>query len=111
MSRLLVFCLGAPLLVAGCGGDGGDPVDPGTGTLVVQTVTTGDPKDPDGYSVSIDNAAEHAVGTDASVEIEGLTAGPHTALLAGLSQECAVTGENPRDVNITAGSSATAYRL
>jgi alpha-tubulin suppressor-like RCC1 family protein len=106
MPRLLVVFLVGSVVLAGCGEDGGETVGPSTGTLVVQTVTTGTPEDPDGYTVSVDNGAVQAIGNNASLEIDGLTEGAHSALLAGLSQECAVIGENPRSVNITAGSTA-----
>ena len=90
--------------VAGCGG--GDLTTPVTGgALEITTTTTGTEMDPDGYTVQVDGQDAGTVGVAATVQRADLTAGDHTVQLAGLAANCAVTGENPRTVSVTAGQS------
>jgi hypothetical protein len=72
------------------------------GGIAVTTVTTGDQIDPDGYGVSVDGGTVRSVGANATLDVSGLTEGPHSVLLSGVAANCSVTGDNPRDVPVTA---------
>ena len=96
--------LGCAVLVA-CGGDGGGVTGPTTGTLEVRTVTTGEA--PDDYTVSVDGGPPQVIGPSATLTIADLDPGSHSVELGGLAAGCAVSGENPSTVSITAGSTAT----
>jgi Tol biopolymer transport system component len=73
-----------------------------TGSLEVTTVTEGDTLDPDGYTVTLDDAAIEAVGINGTVTFSGLEPGSHAVQLTGVAKNCTVSGENPQTVTITA---------
>jgi hypothetical protein len=77
----------------------------GLGSLMVTTTTTGTAPDPDGYTLTID-AAEQAIGVNATVTVAGLTAGPHQVSLEGTAANCLVLGDNPRSADVVAGGTA-----
>ena len=81
------------------------PAPPVTGSLEVQTSTTG--HEPDGYQVTVDGGASQAIGANASITVPLLAAGNHTVLLAEVEPTCSVGGENPRSVTVPAGGTAT----
>lgn len=86
-----------------CGGE--DVAAPATGDLEVTTSTTGSEPDTDGYRITIDDGPAIAIGANASILREGLTAGEHTIRLAGTAQNCVLQGDNPRTVEIVAEAS------
>jgi hypothetical protein len=89
------------LLVTSCGG--GDIIaPPNSGTLELTTTTTGTDLDPDGYSFQIDGGAAQSVGVNDTVT-SNVVAGSHSVQLSGLAATCAVSGDNPQTVSITAG--------
>jgi hypothetical protein len=100
--------LGVSLVSAGlsCGDDGGDIGPTPSGSLEITTATSGAEPDGDGYAVKIDGGTETAIGTNASLRQDNLEPGNHTVLLTGVAGNCAVSGENPRAVTITAGATA-----
>ena len=79
----------------------------GTATLQVTTVSSGEPADPSGYTVSVDGAAPVAIGVNASRTFDQLTPGPHTVSLGGLASNCVVQGDNPRGVTVTAAQTTS----
>jgi hypothetical protein len=80
---------------------------PNTGTLELTTATTGNPVDPDGYSVSLDGGSAQSIGTNASLSLPGIGAGSHGVLLGGLATNCRAVGQNPRNVSIAQGQTST----
>jgi hypothetical protein len=89
----------------GCGGGGGtDVVLP---ALSITTSTAGVELDPDGYSVTVDAAQNQAIGVNATVVVEQLADGQHTLALNGLAPNCAASGENPRNVTVHSGATAS----
>jgi hypothetical protein len=79
-----------------------------TGTIQVTTVSAGAPADPDGYRILLDGAETQPIGTGATVTIPGVAPGTHSIGLGGLAASCAVVdGDNPRDVIVAAGATAT----
>ena len=79
----------------------------GTGSLEIRTVSTGSPGDPSGYTVRVDGEAALAIGANATRTVDGLTPGSHAVLLGGIADNCAVDGENPLSVTVTASQTAT----
>jgi len=80
---------------------------PATGELRVTTRTTGSPRDPDGYEVSIDDGAAQSIGSNASLTLDELSPGPHSVRLLGLADECQVQGDNPRTATVAASATTT----
>jgi len=91
-ARLLMLTL----LLAACG-EGLSPS--ATGSIQITTVTQGEPTDPDGYRVAVDERQE-PLGDNATLTITGVTFGEHRLELLGVASNCAVTGENPRTVTV-----------
>lgn len=73
-----------------------------TGGLMVATVTSGDTLDTDGYTVTVDGGQSQPVDVTDAVTFTNLQAGNHSIELSGVAKNCAVTGTNPRTVNVTA---------
>jgi hypothetical protein len=95
----------APLVWVGCGGGGGtDVVVP---ALSVTTSTGGVEVDTDGYSFTIDGAQGQPIGVNATVVVEQLSDGDHTLGLNGLAANCVTNGDNPRNVTVRSGATAT----
>lgn len=76
-------------------------VEPSTGALEVTTTTSGDPHDPDGYTLQLDSGLPIAIGS--AVTFPRLSAGDHVVLLSGFAATCSVVGQNPRTVSVAAG--------
>jgi hypothetical protein len=85
-----------------------DEIPPAAGSIGVTVATTGSPPDPDGYVLMLDGAGSRPVATDASLTLEGVPAGGHLVALEGLAANCAVAGDNPLDVTVDEGGSASA---
>jgi hypothetical protein len=82
------------------------PPSPGAGRVTVTTATSGADQDADGYSVTLDGGTARPVTDAAGVTFEGLEPGSHAVLLGGVASNCAVQGQNPRSVAVTAGQTA-----
>jgi hypothetical protein len=82
-------------------------IQPGTGSIQVTTSTSGAPPDPDGYSLSVDGGAGQGLGINSNLTVSGLSVGTHSVRLSGASPNCKVAGDNPRNVAVTQGQTAT----
>ena len=101
-----LFLWAAPLAALACGGEGGtDIVLP---SLRVTTVTTGVELDQDGYGVAIDGGSAQSIALDGTLTVDRLTEGTHTIVLSDLAANCAAQGDNPRQVSVSAGVTASA---
>jgi len=80
---------------------------PPTGDLTVGASTSGVLPDPDGYTVTVDGGQARGIGINGATTYTGIAAGAHTVELIGLALNCTVNGQNPRAVNVPAGSSAS----
>lgn len=78
-------------------------VGPTTGSISIQTITTGPSPDPDGYSYSLDGQPTQPIGTNALIMLADLPAGSHSIALAGLAANCTLEGQNPRSASVVAG--------
>ncbi len=78
-----------------------------TGDLQVNTATTGEDLDPDGYTITLDGANSQSIGINDQVTFTGLAASDHQVELNGVAGNCSVCGQNPRTINVPAGGTAT----
>jgi hypothetical protein len=79
---------------------------PGTGSVEITAVTSGNSLDPDGYTIRVDQSSPQTLTINGTRTIGNLVAGPHTVQLGGLATNCTVAGDNPRPVTVTAGQRA-----
>lgn len=103
-SVALIAALAVPLAIVACDDD--DPVAT-TGSVTVNTTTTGDDVDADGYTISIDGAGATAVDANGSATVTNVQAGTRSVMLDGVADNCTVA-TNPASVSVTAGATATA---
>ena len=101
---LSLFMAGSVLAGLSCGGE--DLEAPTTGTLEITTATTGPEPDTDGYVVTVDDATQTVIGPNATFQLQNLESGDHSVQLAGVAENCAVAGENPRSIQVEAGKTA-----
>jgi hypothetical protein len=106
LKRLRTLVLwAAPIAWLGCGGGGGtDIVLP---AVSLTTATAGVELDPDGYSLTVDAAQPRSIGLNATLTLEQLSDGNHTATLSELAANCAAQGDNPRSFTVQSGATAT----
>ena len=78
---------------------------PGAAALRLTTMTTGGDPDFDGYTYALDGDTPTAIGSNASITINGLTPGAHQLVVGGIAGNCALAGGTTRAVTLT--SSAT----
>lgn len=93
----------AGALLVGCGDAAAPPM---TGTLEINTATSGAPTDPDGYLLQLDGGGARPVPIQAATLIGDLAPGEHAVELSGVAANCAVDGERRRTVSVTAGTTA-----
>jgi Tol biopolymer transport system component len=98
---LSLLMAGSVLAGLSCGGE--DLEAPTTGTLEITTATTGPEPDTDGYVVTVDDATQTVIGPNATFQLQNLESGDHSVRLAGVAENCAVAGENPRSIQVEAG--------
>ncbi|HEX2219718.1 MAG TPA: hypothetical protein VHG35_13020 [Gemmatimonadales bacterium] len=99
-----LFVPASAALASSCGGgDGGGLTAPTTGAIEVTTSTTGTDVDPDGYTLTLDDVAVRAIGTEAAAMLDELEPGTHRVALAGVAPNCQVQGSNPRALAVVAG--------
>ena len=104
--RSLLVGVSAALWLSCGGGGGGDIIAPTTGAIEVTTSTTGAEPDPDGYTLTLDDAEIRPIGNAASAILTELSPGEHRIGLSGLAPNCTVRDGNPRTVTVTAGETA-----
>jgi Tol biopolymer transport system component len=81
------------------------------GSIQVTTATTGSSLDPDGYTLSVDAGASQAIGSNATLTLDGLAVGTHSLALAGIAGNCHLDGDNPRTVDVVQGSTTVTFDL
>jgi hypothetical protein len=100
-------CRGTAALVLLLGGCGDPPTfSPDAAGISVSSMTSGDPIESDGYTVTLDGQSSRRLGPNASVLISPIEPGDHTLELSGIDPDCAVNGVNPRTVHSAAGMTA-----
>ena len=84
---------------------------PPAASIQVTTTTTGSSLDPDGYTVSVDAGAPLAIGSNATLTLEGLAVGAHALALSGIAGNCHLAGDNPRTVDVLPGPTTVTFDL
>jgi len=84
------------------------PLGPGSGTLTVNTGTTGSNLDPDGYTVTVDGTSSQPIATTNGSATFTVPAGAHPVALSGVASNCAVSGANPGTATVPPGGTGTA---
>lgn len=93
--------LAAAVIAILCGGCSGEPTTPQATLLRVSVNTTGGDMD-DRYDVGIAGELHRALGTTGST-LFNVSPGITTVSLAGVADNCLVSGPNPRSVEISRG--------
>jgi TolB protein len=75
-----------------------------TGALTLHTITTGEGRDPDGYTAVVDGQSNRSLEANGSTTMLGLAPGDHTVELADVITNCQVAGEASRTVTVQAGA-------
>ncbi|MFW6193763.1 MAG: hypothetical protein ACOC83_09790 [Gemmatimonadota bacterium] len=73
------------------------------GDLEVRASTSGLFADSDGYDVILDDDRSRSLEPNGSVTFRDVEAGPHELRLEDISPFCSVQGDNPREVDVSAG--------
>jgi hypothetical protein len=77
--------------------------DPDAGAIAVTTTTSGESLDSDGYTISVDGGATHAIGANSTVIITGFGEGDHNVSLGDIDSNCSLGGlANPMTVSVVA---------
>jgi len=84
-----------------------DPTGSMGATLVVTASTTGPDPDLDGYAVMVDDHAGRRLARNATLTIPDLEPGAHRVQLDDFAPNCSVGGENPRSLDLIAGTTLT----
>jgi TolB protein len=75
------------------------------GGVNISTSTSGQDTDPDGYNVGVHGLASANVAANGSTSLDGLPEGEHELELRDVASNCTVEGDNPRTIDIVAGTS------
>jgi hypothetical protein len=99
--RFPIWVVGLAALGA-CGEGQPGTTEPSTGGIEVTTVTTGDPADPDGYVLALDQG-HRAIGSNTTATFSDLEPGDYRLELLGIAANCSLAGPNPRSVTVPEG--------
>lgn len=78
-----------------------------TGAIEVKVSTSGPFPDSDGYTVDLDGEETRAVDPDDTVTFTGVAEGRHVITLRDIASNCDVEDDNPVEIDVTAGETAT----
>ena len=102
--RFFLTWIGALILALGACGDD-NAADPGPrGAFSVQTISSGDELDPDGYEIRVDDAFAATIGVNDSVEFANRAVSTYSVELTQVAGNCTVAGDNPRQLLVIADS-------
>lgn len=76
------------------------------GSIRVDVNMTGDDRDPDGFTVSVDGGVARTINASGTEIFSDPEPGVHVVSLGGVADNCAVSGDNPRTVDVTRGDIA-----
>ncbi|MEP7226271.1 MAG: hypothetical protein ABI785_02840 [Gemmatimonadales bacterium] len=77
-----------------------------TGDIGISAHTDGEGTDPDGYLFRVDGGVPEPIDGKSDRIVARLAVGPHTVQLSGLSGNCSVYNENPRQITVRAAERA-----
>ena len=89
----------------GCGDEPTAP--PAVGSVLVVTSTSGQSVDADGFTVTVAGGPDIPIDVDDTETVEDVETGTRSVELTGLTPNCTVVGDNPRDVTVAEGATAT----
>lgn len=92
--------------LAACGDDTPMTPDPTTGSIEVNTTTTGSSLD-DSFMASVDGGTALAVGANSAITFSDIETGTRSVELTDVAPNCTVAGDNPRTVTVTDGGTTT----
>lgn len=78
-----------------------------TGSLEVNTTTTGDDLDTDGFTVYVDGGSARSIGLNDAATYSALSAQDHSVELSGVASNCSISGSNPRTVTVPENDSVS----
>jgi len=97
-------CCLCTLFLLACGGN--DATEPTAVSLRVTASTTGQELDSDGYTVTVDGARPQSIDVNGTVTFSDLIDGTHSIELRDVASSCVVGGDNPRNIQVSSGSSS-----
>jgi hypothetical protein len=109
-----VWCGALILAATACGdSDDGGTTDPGArGDFAVVTVTTGVEFDTDRYEIRVNDIFASLIDVNDSVIFTNRAVDTYSVELAEVAPNCAVSGDNPRPVQVTANTqTATTFEV
>lgn len=109
-----VWCGALILAATACGdSDDGGSTDPGArGDFAVVTVTTGVEFDTDRYEIRVNDIFASLIDVNDSVIFTSRAVDTYSVELAEVAPNCAVSGDNPRPVQVTANTqTATTFEV
>ena len=109
-----VWCGALILAATACGdSDDGGTTDPGArGDFAVVTVTTGVEFDTDRYEIRVNDIFASLIDVNDSVIFTSRAVDTYSVELAEVAPNCAVSGDNPRPVQVTANTqTATTFEV
>jgi hypothetical protein len=101
---------GEATITATCEGKSGTASMTVTITLTVTVSTSGPDPDPNGFIVRLDDSVWASIPATGVAEFVVASQGPHWVLLADISGNCAVIGENPRTITDTVNFQVSCVR-
>jgi hypothetical protein len=88
-----------------------------TSSIQIIATTSGSELDSDGYVIAVDQSCDYyysctgqwngTVASNGEVTFAGVPAGQHWVTISGIVKNCALTGANPRSVNVEVGATAS----
>ncbi len=75
----------------------------GTGSLWVKARTSGENRDPNGYTIILDETITRTVPTNGGILFSDIAAGEHTVRIEGIAANCSLDGLPTRVVTVPAG--------
>ena len=93
-----IAVLWAPL--SGCSSDDESTV----GALNITVTTSGELPDPDGYTITINDRPSQAIGVNGTLNVTSLAEGSYTVTLAGMSDQCFSSGDDPVVTTVAGGA-------
>ena len=103
--HLILPMLALAIGVTACGDDD-DTSPPETGSIAVETITTGAPLD-DSYGISIDGSAVGTIGPNATRTFSDQSTGSHLVELTDIANNCQVLASNPQTARVVGGQTIT----
>jgi Tol biopolymer transport system component len=79
--------------------------------LTIRTETTGQQLDSNGYTVVVDNVLLQGIGVNGVAVFGELEPGNHSVKLVGVAANCAVSGPNPRTVQLESGGTEVLFQV